>query len=750
MLNRLWQHVISYLARSHGFLDPVSLLARLDRLGQPSEVRAPLELLRAGALFHARGVVNSRVIQNNLDWIWPYWVQRQFDPEDDAFIPRGFSVSHVNLALRNWTAIGVPGCRALPVVDPRGLVTPYWDGWSIDTCVLPESGNRLVPARAQEAEQTLELNDDAHRITTQTRDGQLVLLATAHVESREGSPVCQLRFQCPDAGEGWLAVSLRPCNPEGVSFVHEISLINDGRRWTVEGTECVKFERPAERHATSSYTDGDVLMGLLERPESRSVQCQAGLATAAALFPLDGRPVELTIRLEEDEESEPILPAGSTTAWDEALSSAAQLRVPDARFEFLYRSALHSLVLLSPHKVYPGPYTYKRFWFRDAAFMIHALLCGGLTERARRALERFPENQRFSGFFYSQNGEWDSNGQALWTMWRFCELTGTAPPDTWLKHVRRGGRWIARKRTSPDGSETHAGLLPAGFSAEHLGNNDFYYWDDFWAVAGLRAAARMCAEWGKDDLRETFYEEADDLMDCIERSLDRSDPERTRDGLPASPHRRMDGGAVGSLAVSYPLKLWDPGDERVGGTVNFLRENLFVDGGFFHQLAHSGINAYLTLQIAQVMLRRGEEEFIDLVEAVAELASPTGQWPEAIHPKTHGGCMGDGQHGWATAEWVLMMRSLFVREENGALVVGSGIPREWLKPDETIRFGPTPTPYGPMEITIEPGPDEVTASWNGAWRTETPTIDLRITGCEQMKLDGGQTASVTVQRTRSE
>ena len=62
------------------------------------------------------------------------------------------------------------------------------------------------------------------------------------------------------------------------------------------------------------------------------------------------------------------------------------------------------------------------------------------------------------------------------------------------------------------------------------------------------------------------------------------------------------------------------------------------------------------------------------MDRVVALASPTGQWPEAIHPRTGGGCMGDGQHAWAAAEWLLMMRALFVREEPDHLVIGAGLP----------------------------------------------------------------------------
>ena len=61
-----WRFLIRRVARAHRFLDPMAVLARLHRFAQPSEVREPVELLRAGVVFHARGLINSRVIQHNL------------------------------------------------------------------------------------------------------------------------------------------------------------------------------------------------------------------------------------------------------------------------------------------------------------------------------------------------------------------------------------------------------------------------------------------------------------------------------------------------------------------------------------------------------------------------------------------------------------------------------------------------------------------------------------------------------------
>ena len=118
-----WKFFVKHAARRYGVLDPATLLARIRRFAQPSEVAEPLELLRAGIVFHARGLVNAKAIQHNLDWVWPYWVERQFNPADKSFVPRAFSFSHINLTHRNWTAVGLPGVPVYPIVDPRGLVT---------------------------------------------------------------------------------------------------------------------------------------------------------------------------------------------------------------------------------------------------------------------------------------------------------------------------------------------------------------------------------------------------------------------------------------------------------------------------------------------------------------------------------------------------------------------------------------------------------------------------------------------------
>jgi hypothetical protein len=206
----------------------------------------------------------------------------------------------------------------------------------------------------------------------------------------------------------------------------------------------------------------------------------------------------------------------------------------------------------------------------------------------------------------------------------------------------------------------------------------------------------------------------------------------------------MDGGAIGSLAADYPTQLWPAGDRRMIDTVEFLLSHYLVRGGFFQDMIHSGVNAYLTLHMAQVLLRAGDRRHFELMENVAALASPTGQWPEAIHPLTGGGCMGDGHHIWAAAEWTLMLRNCFVREEGQTLVLCSGLPAEWLASGRSMKLGPTPTPWGPITVTVEPEETEVRVRWRAEWRGRPPRIDVRLpdgrAGCS------GRQASLVVRR----
>ncbi|BBO31151.1 hypothetical protein PLANPX_0763 [Lacipirellula parvula] len=742
-----WKSIVKRAARAYGIADPALWLARIRSFAQPSEVAEPIELLRAGVLFHARGIVNTKAIQHNLDWIWPYWVQRQFDPNDVSFIPRAFSFSHVNLTHRNWTAVGLPELSIYPIVDPRGLFTPLQDGWSIDCWIVGDDGRLLAPSRLPDAAVRQELAIDQSNgsgdlaVLTLSRQHGATLKQTARVVIEHDQPVAELQIVATAESAAKLVVALRPYNPEGVQFIDTIDASEPQTGWLVNDKTEVMLSRAAAQMLVSDYAHGDVsslLHGSTERiggnHDQPHVACSVGMATAAAVYPIAGE-TTLTVRVPLQKE---LAALGNLerfdprVTWSEARKPVAKLQVPDRKLQFLYDAAVQTMLLLSADEVVPGPYTYRRFWFRDACIMMNSLLAVGMVDRCRRMIEQFPARQLRNGYFRSQEGEWDSNGQVLWFFDRFEQLTGERLSDELLATIPRAVDWIHNKRVMDDADPLHVGLLPAGFSAEHLGPNDHYYWDDFWAEAGLRSAAAIYARRGDQRDADAATAKADDLRRAIDRSIHRIPAWRSLSGIPASPHRRIDAGAVGSLVADYPLQLFAPGAPPIMATVDALLRRCFLHGGFFQDMIHSGVNAYLTLDIAQTLLRAGDPRYRDLVEAVARLASPTGQWPEAIHPQTGGGCMGDGQHGWAAAEWAMMIRSLFVREEADRLVIGSGLFAEWFESDDVLQFGPTLTPWGAVTVTITNPRVEPMLRIEAEWRGALPRLEVSIPGFERI------------------
>ncbi|KMQ52511.1 Discoidin domain protein [Chitinispirillum alkaliphilum] len=738
-----WKFVLKRVARAQGFIDPVMLMSRFSQFAQPAEVLAPVELLRAGAVLHARGLINSQVIQHNLDWVWPYWAERQFEPTDPSFVPRAFSISQINLTHRNWTAVGVPGVSETPVVDPRGLVMPFYDSWSIDVWIIAKDGRRLIPSRSAEAKQEVRYENGYRVVTLFDQDG-MKLRTSVEVDLRNGLPVCRVESEGKCRGGGYLVVSLRPYNPEGISFIHKIKLMPSAKGWQIDRNQQVWFDQKPSFYRFSNYQRGDVYHWVDSKTEEskKMVSCDVGMATALAAYSIDSRggSVAVDIPLFSGKTGERKLPVnqGSTELWEKGVKQASKVQFDVNGYGRLYELALRTLILHTSGECYAGPYTYKRFWFRDSAFIVNALVCAGLNERARKVIESYFSRQTSSGYFLSQDGEWDSNGQALWAIMRYCMLGREKPAQNWREPIIKACSWIAEKRRETHILSPFAGLMPSGFSAEHLGLNDHYYWDNFWSVAGLGAGAYLLRELGDEKMADKFMEERKEYMIAIESSLEKVNGTGRGPAMPASPNRRLDSGSVGSLAAGYPLELWEEKDKRVTETADYLYQHCLIDDAFYHDISHSGINPYLSLHIAQVMLRASNPAFSTIMHAISDLASPTGQWPEAIHPQLKTGCMGDGQHTWAAAEWIVMVRNCFIREEKNSLILCQGIFPSYLNQGKTLFFGPAPTKFGPCRVQVskEEG-NGIVVKWSGDWRGEEPDIVVALAGTEGHKVQRG-------------
>src|SRR5438270_11341662 len=80
-------------------------VSTFQRLGETVEVELPGELLPVGARTVFRAVRTRAAAQLGVDWVWPYWLDRQPDPRSPALVPRRHLPLLTKLTNRTWTNV---------------------------------------------------------------------------------------------------------------------------------------------------------------------------------------------------------------------------------------------------------------------------------------------------------------------------------------------------------------------------------------------------------------------------------------------------------------------------------------------------------------------------------------------------------------------------------------------------------------------------------------------------------------------
>jgi hypothetical protein len=710
--------------------DVVRHLTTFQRLGETVEVELPGELMPIGARTVFRALRTRGAAQIGPDWVWPYWLERQLDPVSPAFVPRGHLPFLTNMTHRNWTAVGNLDSPWEAIVDPRGLVTPWFDGWSLDWWVGADDRWHL-PSREVNVRQRLVADTPVVETAMRVPGGDVIerVYAVRRSSTEGGGELVVAEVENAGRVPVALALAVRPYNPEGLSVIERLGL-HDGTTVTVDGRVALLLPKPPARVAASTFHDGDsagtVMSGAAGERWQGTVKDPAGLAQAAFLYPLahgttlraamplvperrTRRRGEARRRVADAPDLPKSLPPAEAVArgWQSQSDRGLRLELPDERLAAAVDANRRFLLLLHDgDEITPGPSTYHRFWFRDAAYLLTALDHYGYHDEVAQVLRSYPGRQHADGFFFSQRKEWDANGAALHALVQHWRLTRDAAlVEPMVGPIAKGVHWIDRKRHAGKANRNDPalrGLLPAGVSAEHLGPFDYFYWDDFWGVAGLRAGGELLRAVHQDEAAAAAERFAASMWDDLERSLELTAGRLGTVAIPAGPRRRIDSGAIGSLVACAPLDLLAPDDPRIAATVDVIRQRFMLDtvpaaqegaadGGraFFQGISHTGLGTYLTLQLAAVELRAGDRRCLDRLTWMLDAATPTWTWPEAIHPRLDGGCMGDGHHGWAAAELLNFVRDLLVREVAGGVALASLVPDAWYGQGWEVHDAPT-------------------------------------------------------------
>jgi hypothetical protein len=727
-LANLTPSLLKWWFRATGRLHLLELYNGILGSGKPGAAMLPAELIDQALELMLSGIGNTLCIHSNRQWIWPYWVEQQQNPGIVDFIPTGVNVVTTNLSHRNWTTIGCLQSKNEAMVDPVGMITTRPFSWSLLPYLVVNKICYAPPKMMPHITQQLSEHEPCGIRTNYNIKEYLEWEFCVWPNVQNEQEWLEWTVKCKNAStqniQFTMGMSIRPYNMLTMGPIHNLSYQNQS--WTINGQNDLFIDYAPSEIRISDRQKGDPMStpdpfsphlltsrsGLL----SGVMECQETLPPQADKV-WSGRLLIGSRKNPPKNHHHPSLPE----------NSLPQLHIewPKKILTEAFISAKRRLHVFDDIDYYtPGSFFYHHHWIRDSAFLMMADLNLGRFDHLEKKVHHWIKQQHRNGMFNSQNGEWDSSGQVLFLVHKITQRTQSQQiAIQYFKAFRKAAMWIIKVRKSTkDDLDIHYGLLPSGISAEHFGPNDHYYWDNFWSLAGLKAWLDMSKSllskkeqiWWNNEI-ESYQK---DIQDSMEKVIARFD-----EGLlPCAPTRRFDSAAIGNLIAIHPLKLFDEKSPWVINNCLQLYKNQVKKGLFYQDIIHTGFNPYLTLQLSTVFMLQHNTRYLKLLESVLHAGGPTMSWPEAIHPNTRGGCMGDGDHGWVLAEVINLLRNIVVIEEQDEIHLGRGIHAKWFKENPKLIVKNAPIDGGNLSYQLQKTGD----GWLWEWSIQASSDPLKI------------------------
>jgi hypothetical protein len=496
--------------------------------------------------------------------------------------------------------------------------------------------------------------------------------------------------------------------------------------------------------ASESYGAFAALLGNVQAPARIAFADGAGLAAGLLRFALDlapgaAREVHLRVAFQPEAEGPvPATPAAADAEVAEALAATTDgWRAALARFELSLppAAAAHEatlraglaqiLVHRDGPRLQPGSRNYARSWIRDGAFESSALLAFGFADEVDEYLRWYAGHQYPDGKVpccidargADHTPEHDSDGEFLHAVashLRFTRNRATAEA-LWPHAVRAVEHLDAlRRERTTDAFRTpekraYFGLLPESISHEGYAKRAVHsYWDDLFALRGLRDAAFLAEALGDRERAAAFAALRDEFHRDLLASFEAAIALHGIEHLPASVELGDFDPAATAAALATSLEPRDLPEPALRRT--FAR---YADELAAHRRSGLDREAWTPyeMRIADAFVRLGRrEDAAALLELALADQRPPGwrAWPEILwRDRARGAFLGDTPHGWAAATFAHALRTMLVyeRESDGALVIGAGVPAAWLDAGGRVRAARLPTWWGPLDLELWREPD---------------------------------------------
>ena len=670
-----------------------------------------------------------------------------------------------------WALVGVDGGRDEGLLSEDGALETGRGGFSLEPFLW--SGGKLRGWSDAEESHALANGDLPIPSVTRRYPGGLELEVTAFADGPPAGSTLRARYRIRNTGAspltGKLFLAVRPIQvnppsqflslPGGFSPIRTVEREGDVLR--VDGNHSVVVLDPPDGFGASAFGGGEISSWLAEGklPPAASAADPDGFASAAFAWgfqlPAGGsRDVVVAVPLAEA----PVEPrewgggfdrrlAEAVRGWEEELGGVVlDLPGPAAAFARTVRSNVGwILVNRDGPAIQPGSRSYSRSWIRDGALTSAALLRLGHGSVARDFLRWFAPFQFEDGKVpccVDRRGadpvpENDSHGELLYLAGEYYRFTGDrATIEAVWPHLARAAAYIdalRAKRRTPEyatpGKRIFYGLLPESISHEGYSAHPVHsYWDDFWGIRGLSDAAELARALGRDADARRFTTSRDEMRAEVHASIRQVIASRGIDFVPGSAE-------LADLDATSTTIALSPGEEgkrlpprELARTFERYWESFLARrAGTNSQEAYTPYEWRTVGAFVRLGWRERAKELADFLFADRRPAA-WNQWAEVVWRDPRAAkFIGDMPHGWVGSDYIRSLLDFFAydRGEDGALVLGAGVPADWVRAPGGVSVRGLRTRWGRLDLSIREGSEGLRVSIAGGLRIPPGGFALR-------------------------
>jgi hypothetical protein len=665
--------------------------------------------------------------------------------------PRGWFPRYWYREQSYWTPVGSPEGRRRSLVNEEGMVEVDEAGFSLEPFL--QIGGKLITWADVEIEKALP-SDGVPMPSVTWRTSGLELTILPWLEGSGDQLILRIRYvlvnESGKAHDVKLVVAARPyqVNPPWQAFrnlggrspIHRI--VCNARGFGVGGLQ-VHASSAANSHGAAAFEEGGVVESLSRgvMPYRQMLEDNSGLASGALSWDIPSEPSTFEVTVSFPFYQPAIVPSWqgwdrTHAHWQSVLEKVKwDVSGPACDAIACFRTAAaHILINRDGPAIQPGPRRYTRSWIRDCVIMGAALAKAGLPHALRDFLQWYVQFQREDGHVpcvVDRDGvdtlvEHDSHGQFLWAIREVLRTDRDLAFVRQLKTpVKRAAEYLLCLRglrksetyQKPEHSECY-GLLPESASHEgYLAHPVHSYWDDFWGIRGLEAAADLAEAIGDIEDANLWRAAAEDFCGDVIRSINKVIEHHQLEYIPGS----VEWADFDPTATANAIAQLDFCDALPAEPLNHMMET-YLEGFRRKHRGEVPWNNYTAYEIRIIgaFVRMGRrEEAHELLEFFLSDRRPLewNQWPEISwrDPKAPGH-LGDVPHTWIAAEFILGLASMVASERDHSLsmVLAAGLSWAWISQEDGFGVRGLPTHYGPLDFHIEAyGEEKITVRASG-------------------------------------